>query len=203
MPWYNDAMEVEYDPAAAEKLLTDAGWARGDDGIYAKDGQRASIDVIYSTTDSVRQAIALEFANQMKQVGIEINTIGMTMNEAMEYGYSTPVVWGFGSNAPMEIESLYASDGSFNVADYSNKTVDAYIDEALSAPTVDESFAYWKNAQWDGTTGFAPQGDAPWVWIANVDHLFFQKDGLNVAEQKPQPHGHGWSVLNNVDQWSW
>ena len=203
MPWYSNDMEVAYDPATAEKYLTDAGWAKGDDGIYAKDGTRAAFDVIYSTTDSVRQAIALEFANQMKEIGIEVNAVGMTMNEAMKLGYSTPVVWGFGSNAPMEIESLYASTGSFNVADYSNPTVDKYISDALLQPTVEESFAYWKNAQWDGATGFAPQGDAPWVWIANVDHLFFERDGLAVADQKPQPHGHGWSVLNNVDQWSW
>ena len=24
-----------------------------------------------------------------------------------------------------------------------------------------------------------------------------------VAEQKLHPHGHGWSIVNNVDQWSW
>ena len=23
------------------------------------------------------------------------------------------------------------------------------------------------------------------------------------AEQKIHPHGHGWSIVNNVDQWSW
>ena len=203
MPWYSDDMEVAYDPTAAEKCLTDAGWTKGADGIYEKDGKRASFEVIYSTTDSVRQGIALEFANQMKEIGIEVKTTGMPMSEAKKYGYSTPVVWGFGSNAPMEIESLYASDGSFNVADYSNAAVDSYIDQALAQPTLEESFDYWKKAQWDGTTGFAPKGDAPWVWIANIDHLFFQRDGLQVADQKPQPHGHGWSVLNNVDEWSW
>ena len=203
MPWYSADMEVAYDKAAAEKFLTDAGWEKGDDGIYAKDGQRASFEVIYSTTDSVRQAIALEFANQMAEIGIEVKCTGMAMSDAMAYGYSTPVVWGFGSNAPFEIESLYASSGSFNVADYSNEKVDEYIDQALSAKTIDESFEFWKKAQWDGQTGFAPKGDAPWVWIANVDHLFFQRDGLNVADQKPQPHGHGWSVLNNVDTWTW
>ena len=29
------------------------------------------------------------------------------------------------------------------------------------------------------------------------------RDGLQVAEQKIHPHGHGWSLVNNVDQWSW
>lgn len=203
MPWYSEDMKVDYDPAAAQKILEEAGWSKGDDGIFTKDGQRASIDVIYSTTDSVRQAIATEFANQMKEIGIEVNLKGMSMDEAMTYGYSTPVVWGFGSNAPFEIESLYASTGSFNVADYANEMVDEYIAKALAQPTVEQSFDYWKKAQWDGKTGFAPKGDAPWVWICNVDHLFFVREGLHVAEQKPHPHGHGWSVLNNVDQWSW
>ena len=35
------------------------------------------------------------------------------------------------------------------------------------------------------------------------DHLYWVRDGLRVAEQKIHPHGHGWSVVNNVDQWSW
>ena len=188
MPWYSEDMKVDYDPAAAQKILEEAGWSKGDDGIFTKDGQRASIDVIYSTTDSVRQAIATEFANQMKEIGIEVSLKGMSMDEAMTYGYSTPVVWGF---------------GSFNVADYADEMVDEYIAKALAQPTVEQSFDYWKKAQWDGKTGFAPRGDAPWVWICNVDHLFFVREGLHVAEQKPHPHGHGWSVLNNVDQWSW
>ena len=51
--------------------------------------------------------------------------------------------------------------------------------------------------------GIAPAGDATWVWLANVSHLYWKRDGLTVARQKLQPHGHGWSVLNNVDRWSW
>lgn len=203
MPWYSDDMEVEYDPKWAEKCLTDAGWSKGDDGIFAKDGQRASFDLFYMSTDSVRQAIALEFQNQMAEIGIEVKPTGMPWDDMQSHMYASPCVWGFGSNAPMEIESLYSSKGSFNVASYANDAVDAHIEAALAAPTVEESFEHWKAAQWDGTTGIAPKGDAPWVWIANVDHLFFRRNGLSVAEQKPQPHGHGWSVLNNVDQWSW
>jgi peptide/nickel transport system substrate-binding protein len=24
-----------------------------------------------------------------------------------------------------------------------------------------------------------------------------------VAQQKLHPHGHGWSIVNNVDRWGW
>ena len=42
-------------------------------------------------------------------------------------------------------------------------------------------------AQWDEATqqGVAPQGAATWVWLANVDHLYFKRVNLNVAKQKP------------------
>ena len=41
------------------------------------------------------------------------------------------------------------------------------------------------------------------VLYSIVDHLYFVRDGLQVAEQKIHPHGHGWSIVNNVDQWQW
>ena len=30
-----------------------------------------------------------------------------------------------------------------------------------------------------------------------------KRHGLEVAQQKPHPHGHGWSLANNVDRWTW
>lgn len=46
-------------------------------------------------------------------------------------------------------------------------------------------------------------GDIPWIWLVNIDHLYWSKENLQVADQKLHPHGHGWSIVNNVDQWSW
>ena len=81
--------------------------------------------------------------------------------------------------------------------------IDAYLDEALAADDVEASYPLWQQSEWDGVGGIAPAGDATWVWLANVSHLYWKRDGLTVARQKLQPHGHGWSVLNNVDRWSW
>ena len=52
-------------------------------------------------------------------------------------------------------------------------------------------------------TGITQEGDIPWIWLANIDHLYWSRENLNVAEQKLHPHGHGWSIVNNVDQWTW
>ena len=74
-------------------------------------------------------------------------------------------------------------------------------DEALAAPDLESSYELWKKAQWDGETGVSAEGDLPWIWLVNVDHLYWVRDGLHVAEQKVHPHGHGWSIVNNVDRW--
>lgn len=205
MPWASADMKVKTDVEAAKKYMTDGGWVLGADGVFAKGDLRASIDLYYPASDSVRQAIAEEFKNQMAQIGIEVKTVGSTWTSDGIYAhqYSDPIVWGWGSNAPIEIYNIYYSTGNSNAAGYNNAATDAHIDAALATPTVEESYAEWQKAYWDGATGPAPQGDAAWVWLANVDHLYFVKDGLKVADQKPHPHGHGWSILNNVDEWSW
>ena len=62
MPWYNSACEVEYDPDEARKLLDDAGWREGKDGIREKDGVKAAFTLMFSSGDSVRQALAEDTA---------------------------------------------------------------------------------------------------------------------------------------------
>ena len=58
------------DIAAANKLLDDAGWARGSDGVRAKDGVRLSI--LYQTsTNSVRQATQALVKQMWGEIGVE------------------------------------------------------------------------------------------------------------------------------------
>lgn len=202
-PWASDDMRCERDFEAACALLDEAGWTVSADGIREKDGQRAAFDLWYAASDSVRQAIAAEFANQMAELGIEVSPRGGSWDEIYARQYADPIVWGWGNNSPIEVYNLNYSTGTGNYACYENATIDAHLDEALAQPRIEDSYEHWKLAQWDGTEGFAPQGAATWVWLANVDHLYFCRSGLDVAEQKPHPHGHGWSLVNNVDQWTW
>lgn len=203
MPWSSDDMKVETDVERAKQLLEEGGWAVGEDGVYAKDGQRAAFDLYYSANDSVRQALATEFSNQMAAAGIEVTVKGAGWDDLYPREFSDPILWGWGANSPVELYNLSYSSAGGNYACYENAAVDAHFDAALAKPAVEDSYDEWKLAQWDGQDGIAPQGAATWVWLANVDHLYFKRAGLQVAEQKPHPHGHGWSLVNNVDRWSW
>ncbi|MYE10796.1 MAG: peptide ABC transporter substrate-binding protein, partial [Gammaproteobacteria bacterium] len=58
------------DVAAANKLLDEAGWVRGADGVRAKDGVRLSI--LYQTsTNSVRQGTQALIKQMWRQIGVE------------------------------------------------------------------------------------------------------------------------------------
>ena len=203
LPWSSEDMMCETDVELARQILEDAGWVDSGDGIRAKDGVRCAFDLYYTAGDSARQGIAMEWANQMREIGVEVNPKGGSWDELYLHQYECPIEWGWGSNAPIEMYELNYSSGWGNYSSYENATVDAYLDEALAQTHIEDSYDLWKKAQWDGEQGVAPQGAATWVWFTNIDHLYYVREGLHVAEQKPHPHGHGWSLANNVDQWSW
>ena len=206
LPWYNDASEVAYDPEGAAALLDAAGWVLGEDGVREKDGVRAELDILYANGDSVRQALAADLSGQLEELGFDCTIEGVGWDTAYDRAQSTPMVWGWGTHTPMELYNIYyspADTGTATYSPYSNDTVDAYMDAALASTDLEESYALWQQAQWDGTTGVTQDGDVPWVWLVNVDHLYWVRDGLQIAQQKIHPHGHGWSIVNNVDQWSW
>ena len=208
LPWYNPAAQVEYDPEGAARLLDQAGWLLGEDGTRWKDGTQASLEILYSTGDSVRQALAADLAEQLGELGIACTIRGVGWDTAYTDALRTPLVWGWGAHTPMELYNLYHSQGAgqdrtAQYSPYLNAAVDEYMDQALASTDLEESYRLWQLAQWDGSTGVTQEGDIPWVWLVNVDHLYWVRDGLEIAQQKIHPHGHGWSIVNNVDQWSW
>ncbi|WP_028923677.1 ABC transporter family substrate-binding protein [Pseudonocardia acaciae] len=65
-------------PDQARKLLTDAGWAPGPDGVFAKGGQRASFRVGHKLVDRRNQTVQL-IQGSCRPAGIEVIDAG---NEA-------------------------------------------------------------------------------------------------------------------------
>lgn len=199
MPWAAD-LAFDRDIDKAKQILSDGGWADSDDdGIVEKDDLKAAFDLYYPASDSVRQGLATEFANEMKEIGIEVTIHGESWDNIYTHEYSDPVLWGWGSNSPAEPYTLNYSTSPSNFASYQNADLDKTLDEAMSSLELNTSYQKFKEA----AQYTSVNGDATWVWLTNIDHLYFAKDGLNVASQKLHPHGHGWSLLNNVDEWTW
>ena len=203
LPWYSPVNEVAYDPEGARALLDEWGWPVGPDGIRVRgtSEMELSLTIYYAAGDSVRQGLAAELANQLKELGIEADIKGVGWDTAYEDAQFNPLVWGWGAHTPMELYNIYHTDDpdgySARYSPYASPAADELMDAALACPDLEESYALWRQAQ------EKIAADVPWVWLVNVDHLYWVRDGLAVAEQKIHPHGHGWSIVNNVDQWSW
>ncbi|MCI8280205.1 MAG: ABC transporter substrate-binding protein [Lachnospiraceae bacterium] len=205
LPWYEESSQTACDVTKAQELLTEAGWLPGADGIREKDGAKAEFTVMFNAEDSLRQALAEEVKNQLAELGILVITEAAGWDVAYDKAQSQALVWGWGAHTPMELYNLYHSmeDGLAEYSPYYNEAVDSYMDQALACNDMETSYELWKKAQWDGRTGITQEGDIPWIWLCNVKHLYFVRDGLTIAEQKIHPHGHGWSLINNIDAWSW
>ena len=71
-PGYLELADVTHDPQKAQKILGDAGWVPGPDGIRVKDGQRLSFPVLFSSVFAGNQAILELVQQQLRAVGIDL-----------------------------------------------------------------------------------------------------------------------------------
>lgn len=209
MPWNNPEVKIETDVDYAKKLLADDGWVESnDDGILEKNGLRAEFKCIYPSGDSVRQAVALAAAEQARELGIKIIVEGTSWDDISKRMFSDAVLMGWGSSNPYTSYSLYHSDNKlrndyYNPEGFDNKTVDSYLEKAMEAQTAEEAYKYWQLAQWDGATGTSMKGDCPWVWLVNIQHVYFVKDGLDIGEQQLHEHGASMTLIQNLKDWAW
>ena len=209
MPWNNPEVALETDVAYAKQLLEAAGWRDTDgDGIVEKDGLKAEFDCVYPSGDSVRQSVGMAAAEHLLEIGVKVNVKGMSWDEIAQVMFSEAVMMGWGSANPNETYYLYRSQGAllddfYNPEGYMSDVTDGYLNAAMEALTVEEANENWRKAQWDGTTGTAMQGECPWVWIVNLDHVTYVRDGLSIGEQPIHGHGHGLPLIQNLQDWAW
>jgi peptide/nickel transport system substrate-binding protein len=68
----NGLNDYKYDPAKAEQLLQQDGWAKGSDGVYAKDGQKLEFSIITNAGNVIRETFIQVAAEQYRQIGINV-----------------------------------------------------------------------------------------------------------------------------------
>ncbi len=196
------------DVEAAKKILDEAGWVEGSDGIREKDGVKAEFELLYGANAVDRQAIAMSFAEEAKKLGISVKPVGKDYDEIKKLAKSTPMVLGGGHCNPMNVDMIY--DGRFakitgwsNVIGYSNEKTDKYIEQAFSAKTDEEANKFWQKVSWDGTEGPSVLGETCYIPICYIRHLYFVRDGIDLGKDVILAHDHGAASLQDVIHWDY
>ena len=94
-------------------------------------------------------------------------------------------------------------DDFYNPQNFRSSVVDGYLDQALSARSLDEAIPFFKLAQWDGSSGTSMRGDCPYVFLINRSHLYWVRDGLDTGRRRIHAHGDSWPLVENLREWRW
>lgn len=65
--------DYKYDKAKAEELIKSAGYAKGADGMYAKEGKTLEFSVVANSGNKVRETLLQVATEQYKAIGVKLN----------------------------------------------------------------------------------------------------------------------------------
>ena len=200
-----DAKVQDGDVDKAKQILKDGGWEDTDgDGIVEKDGLKASFDLYYPPDYLDRQSLATVFAEQAKDIGIEVKLVGADWDTIYNNMYSSAAVMQ--QTSPDPYKSIYQqyhskeADGFYmNPGLYTNNASDKLMDDAMHSSDLNAANTLWSQSALVNGGGWGPAGDAPFAWLVNYDYNYFIKEGIDIGEQ---PDGLGNDILINICDWT-
>ena len=199
-------LAFEHDPDRAEQMLDEAGWTTGEDGIRTKDGERAEFTVAYDPKDSVRRDLATAFAEDLKDVGIDVSTRAMTWDE-IEPQYQDLAILLGGGDKPYSIDSQVFSavhtplEGAafyYNPGGQGSEELDRLLEQARTETDPAARNALYRQVQEQVVQD--PNG----VYLAFLEHTYVHDaHGYSTGNLVVEPHAHGvaWGPWWNVGAW--
>lgn len=158
----NCAQLCNYDPEAAKKLLTDAGWTLGKDGYFEKDGEPLSVAITVQSgrTNSANEAQLAQSTLKEAGIKLEINTVPVLdfFTKYITVGNFQLATWTWtGSALPVaQSISMYSLDDNIlqNYGRGGSEKINELLSEAVQTTDIDKKNALaneadselWQNA---------------------------------------------------------
>lgn len=140
-PYYKAMFKT--DVKAAQKLLTDAGYAKGSDGMYAKDGTPLKLVVLTYPQQPDSGTLGIAIQSQLKTAGIDVEIQQVPDTDAAEQDPS--VTWNaaivgngttsFPGDPISSLQNYFVSTGPSNYSGINDPNLDALV--ATLAVTMD------------------------------------------------------------------
>ncbi|WP_410667979.1 ABC transporter substrate-binding protein [Amycolatopsis sp. cmx-4-68] len=131
-PFYEPTGKLRYDPQASGKLLDEAGWAPGPDGIRVKDGRRLSLDwLIPAPMPPADEAVQ----QQLRKIGVELKLNAVPPAKYVEQqagGHFDLTAVAVTRADPDVLRNLFYSKGQ-NLWHLPPSPLDTYLEQQLTA----------------------------------------------------------------------
>ncbi|MFD9894999.1 ABC transporter family substrate-binding protein [Amycolatopsis sp. NPDC059027] len=189
-PGYTDlySSKAGLGPEAAAKTLTDAGWAKGPDGIFAKNGVRASFKIAHNQNARRSQTVEI-IISQAKAAGIEVKDetdANFLKGGRLAAGDYDVALFGW-SAQPFKAEqrTIYISKekgGDQNYQGLADPKIDESFDRAVKATDEQQKVKDYQEADKAIADQYAtlPLFATPsmWAW-KGIDRVYMQSyDGV-------------------------
>jgi peptide/nickel transport system substrate-binding protein len=200
---YNKGIEFAQDAEKAKKLLADAGWKAGSDGILAKDGVKLEFDLMYVASNSERKDIAVAVASDLDKIGIKANPTAKANWDEVDYKVFHNNAFVTAEGSPFDPDdqvyqvfgTKYMNDGWWNPASYSNPELDKLCEQGRT--TADKS----QRKEIYGKVQKILADDQPMPPIVFGNYVYAISDKISGVVPRNGPHGGGNTGSINGDLW--
>ncbi len=135
-----DLTKFSFDPAKAKKMLDDAGYKVGADGVrVSKDGKPLKFRLEYNAGNKQREQIAIITQQYLKDVGITADVSAVEWNAYLDKVNKTRdmdmyILGWIGGYDPASTKNIWGTDGGQNSTGYINPKVDELYKKAETVP---------------------------------------------------------------------
>jgi peptide/nickel transport system substrate-binding protein len=131
---------IKFDKAKAESLLDGAGWAKGADGIRAKNGMKLKFTMITNAGNKQRESMLQVMQQSWHDIGVEATPsliqFPQLVSQIVSIRTFDVFLVGFNWAQDPDVSPLYHSrntaPGGFNGAFFKNDQADQLLDQALT-----------------------------------------------------------------------
>lgn len=192
--WYSAAHEQAgaYDSAATHELLTQAGYAPGEDGVLQQGRSELSLTFVVNTDNAFKLSIAEYLAGQLTAQGIRVQLQKLAWDDymaALESGSFDLYLGEVSLTADFDLTALLGQGGALNYGAYASAETDALLAQLRMAGEGERSQACtalldqfladaplaplcFKNhsvlTQWRAVSGLEPTRQDPFYHLENV-----------------------------------